>query len=129
MKLHLNNTTERWLISRYTDNFIEIGEQQYTRSFILATDNGIIDKIELPDTACSLTRQHLHDIINIVDKPELFLLGADGVSLAHRRDWLAPFAKLGVALEIMSLSSACRTYNALHADGRTVVAIFLLSAS
>ena len=38
---------------------------------------------------------------------------------------MRPFAPAGIGLEIMDLRAACRTYNILAAEGRTVAAALL----
>jgi uncharacterized protein len=39
---------------------------------------------------------------------------------------LAPLSERGVGVEVMDTGAACRTYNILMAEGRTVAAVLLM---
>ncbi|MGI9306016.1 MAG: Mth938-like domain-containing protein [Gammaproteobacteria bacterium] len=124
MKIHLNDSSGGFAVESCGPGFVQINGARREQSFLLAP--GGILPASLPSLAEELTGEHLQIAADIAPRPEVFLLGAGTHSPAHKIEWLAPFAKIGASLEIMSLPAACRTYNILQGDGRTVAAIFLL---
>lgn len=123
MKLHLDAPANRFVIDSYGSGFVQINGRRYEQSLLLTTD-GVV-AAELPAVAAELTGAHLQRIVDLGYRPEMFLLGAGRDSATLTMEWLAPFAKAGIALEVMSLPAACRTYNVLQGDDRSVAAIFL----
>ena len=123
MKLHLDASADSFVIDSYGSGFVQINGRRHTKSMLLTAD-GIV-AADLPATAAELTGAHLQRIVDLGYRPEVFLLGAGWDSATPTVEWLAPFAQVGIALEIMSLPAVCRTYNVLQGDGRSVAAIFL----
>jgi uncharacterized protein len=61
--------------------------------------------------------------VKILPKPyELVILGTGNLQFFPDNQWLAPFIARGLPLEIMSTPAACRTYNIVASEGRTVLA-------
>ena len=123
MKLHQHNAEEGAVINGYGDGFVQINGEDRRRSVLLTAD-GVV-AADLPPSAESLTADHLRRVAESV-RAEVFLLGAGNTAPPYKTEWLAPFAAAGISLEIMSLPAACRTYNILQGDGRTVAAILLI---
>ena len=71
-----------------------------------------------------LTEEHFAAIAAL--GPEVVLLGT-GTRLRFPHPRLtAPLARARIGLEVMDLQAACRTFNILAAEGRSVVAALLL---
>ncbi|MGI9297330.1 MAG: Mth938-like domain-containing protein [Gammaproteobacteria bacterium] len=123
MKLHQHHSPGDFVINGYGDGFVQINGGRRENSVLLTAD-GAADA-DLPAAAASLTGAHLRRIADTV-RAEVFLLGAGKTAPPYRAEWIAPFAAAGISLEIMSLPAACRTYNILQGDGRTVAAILII---
>ena len=64
-----------------------------------------------------------YEAVKILPKPyELVILGTGNLQFFPDNQWLAPFIARGLPLEIMSTPAACRTYNIVASEGRTVLA-------
>ncbi|MDM5147890.1 MTH938/NDUFAF3 family protein [Candidatus Persebacteraceae bacterium Df01] len=124
MKIQPNETPLTHAINACGDNFVVIDGVSYKNSLLL-TPNGIVNA-DLPNNIELLSESHLQNAICLSGAVELFLLGGCTQSTSMRREWLIPFAKQGMALEVMSLSAACRTYQVLHGDGRAAAAILII---
>ena len=61
--------------------------------------------------------------------PELVLFGSGQRLRFARPEWLQPLIARGIGCESMDTKAACRTYNLLAAEGRSVVAALLLGAA
>ena len=144
MKMHLTTAEAGCTINACGKNFVVIDGEQYKQSLLLLPGGVIL--LPLPEGVEELADTHLSAAVGYgyqtaenqvassasvagTEKfgvPEVFLLGAGEHSPIWRAEWLAPFAGVGVSLEVMSLSAACRTYNIMQADGRAAAAILLM---
>jgi len=62
----------------------------------------------------------------LAEKPEVVLFGAGAtIRFPHPR-LTRPLTDAGVGVEVMDTPAACRTFNILAAEGRSVVAALLL---
>ena len=123
MKLH-QHPGGGFVINGCGEGFVEINGERRESSILLHSEDGEI-AAHLPSAADSQLAASLREIAKTV-RAEVFLLGAGDSAPPYKTEWLAPFAEVGVSLEIMSLSAACRTYNILQADDRKVAAILLI---
>lgn len=109
-------------IRRCSENEIQIGEQIFQRSLLLAPDQIVPDWG--PSNPEQLTGAHFEQIKAL--SPELILLGTGRhralFSAPHQQQWLQRFP----GMEIMDTTSACRTYNLLLSEGRRVIAGLIL---
>ena len=125
MKLHLNDSSGGYIIGGCGAGFVEINGARRDSSVLLSSELGAV-AADLPSSAAELRGAHLRPAAEIEPRPEVFLLGAGGHSPPLKMEWLAVFAEIGASLEVMSLPAACRTYNILQGDGRTVAAVLLM---
>ena len=126
MKLHLTTAENNFLITAYgmgdDGQFIEINRQRYTASLIVMPNNLILD---WPVTNfANLAEAHFAQIIEL--KPEVVLLGT-----GEKHQFLHPkitqnLTNNGIAIECMTTAAACRTYNILMSEDRTVAAALLV---
>jgi uncharacterized protein len=122
MKLHLTTAENQHLITGYGDGFVEINKINYAQNLIVMADKLILDW-QATDFA-SLTEAHFAQIVDL--KPEVVLLGT-----GEKHQFLHPkiyqkLTEIGAPLECMTTAAACRTYNILMSEGRTVAAALLI---
>lgn len=124
MKLHLENATTNFRITGYGDGFVAVNEEQLSTSMVVMP--GKLIRNWPPREPNELTSQHLETVVG--EAPELILLGTGD------RQHFPPAAVAAVALqkeiglEVMDTAAACRTYNILAAEGRTVAAALIINS-
>jgi uncharacterized protein len=122
MKFSLADSGGGYTIHAYSDTHILIGERSYTRSLILQPDR-IIDDWQVT----SVEQLQAEDFQGLAQlQPSLVLLGC-GI----RQRFPAPLlyrclTEAGIGIEIMTTAAACRTYNILVSEGRSVAAALIL---
>jgi uncharacterized protein len=117
MKLHEHRQTHMNLISRYGDGEILINGQRFAVPCMVAPGFLHADWIASPQ---ELTLESLEPLWKLA--PRILLLGAAshaGPAKALR----AALVTRQVALEAMELGAACRTYNVLAQEDRSVAAL------
>ena len=122
MKLHLTTAENNNLITGYGDDYIEVNRIRYAHSLIVApnemispwTDAAFADLIDA-DFAAALSLQ-----------PEVVLLGTGSKHLFLHPKHYQSLSSQGIPLECMTTAAACRTYNILMSEGRSVAAILML---
>ncbi len=97
-------------------------EEQLTVSFIIAPQHLLRDWP--PQRFEDLSEEHLRLIAAL--EPEVVLLATGAKIRFPNHAWLRLFHQQGVGVEIMDNGAASRTYNILMAEGRNVVAGFIL---
>ncbi|WP_298139147.1 Mth938-like domain-containing protein [Acidiferrobacter sp.] len=122
MRIHLDTGDGRRLIRGYGPGGLRIEDRIYARSVILRPD-GLVDDWR-PGHFGELDAATLAELIT--GSPEIILLGTGATVRFPPPQWLAPFAKAQVGIECMDTGAACRTYNLLASEGRTVAAGLLL---
>ncbi len=118
MRLVLDFDPRINLIRRYDDGLIVIGEQQITRPCIVTAQH-----LQYDWNATSieeLTAAQLEPLLAL--RTSIVLLGAGHTHTFPHGALRAACRERGVALECMSLGAACRTYNILANEDRSVAA-------
>lgn len=123
MKFTLEASSRVNLIRAYSPTEIRVGEQSLRASCIVTADK-VISEWE-PASYAELAPSHLEAILAL--KPELVLLGTGAAQRFPPAPIRAAFIAGGVALEVMDLGAACRTYNILVQEERRVAAALFLS--
>lgn len=77
-----------------------------------------------PRKLTELTAEHLDSVAEL--KPELILLGTGQTLDFPHPSVTANLMVLGIGVEVMDTSAACRTYNILMHEGRNVVAALIV---
>ncbi|MGB4813096.1 MAG: Mth938-like domain-containing protein [Methylophilaceae bacterium] len=122
MKLHLTTAENNNLITGYDDNFIEVNKQRYSQSLIIMAQ--LLNTDWPVQDFSQLTEAHMVTITAL--NPEVVLLGTGKKhQFLHPKIYQALTQK-GIPLECMTTAAACRTYNILMSEGRTVVAALIL---
>ncbi|GMR18839.1 MAG: Mth938-like domain-containing protein [Gammaproteobacteria bacterium] len=119
MKLHLDKPgAGKYLIDAYAHGQITINQTVYRSSLILTPDQ--INTDWPPASVGELETGHFDQLLQY--NPEVIILGIG------KRNRLLPPALIktlitaNIGFEIMDTAAACRTFNILAAEARTVVA-------
>ncbi len=108
-------------IQGYDDTGIVIGGRRHEASVLVCAEL-VESPWGTPDLA-GLNAAQLERLRALA--PQILLLGTGRRSRLPRPELLLPFSRLGIGVEIMTTTAACRTYNLLLAEGRRVVAVLL----
>lgn len=130
MKLHLTNADGSNLITSYEQSFIMVNQKKYQRSLVLMPNALIDDWLKHHDgthTAKTLIASDFESIAAL--NPEVVLLGTGAThQFLHPKIYDALTQK-NIAVECMTTAAACRTYNILMSEGRSVAAALMIDAS
>ena len=122
MKFTLDARAGINLIRAYSEHELRIGERIVVASCIVTADTLITDwSVTTPD---ELNLILLAPLLALT--PQIVLLGAAAELRAAPANLRALLAQHGIALEVMDLGAACRTFNILVQEERRVAAALFL---
>lgn len=122
MIINEDTSNAEYQIRAYQPGAIQVNETTYQRSIIVTAWKLITD---WPPQSLDQLRQEDFEPI-FAFKPEIVLLGT-GITFAKpKNELLDVFYTSDVGIEYMDTGSACRTFTALSAEGRHVVAALLI---
>lgn len=124
MHLWLHNPDSAYFVRRCDTASITVVDREITTSFILAADK-LIEPWTVEDVA-ALTVEQIGPILEL--EPEVVLLGSGATLRFPAQAVFAAFLTRRIGLEAMDNTAAARTFNVLAAEGRKVVAAFILPA-
>lgn len=104
---------------------VVLADRELDASFLLASDR-VVE--HWPATAVESLDAAAVDMVLALD-PEVVLLGTGARQRFPAAAILARFLSRGVGIEVMDNAAAARTFNVLVAEGRRVVAAFMLPAA
>jgi uncharacterized protein len=110
------------LIRSYAEGEVRIGETVIRASCLVKADRMISDW--RPQTVAELSVVDLDVVLAM--KPELVVIGSGPRQQFPAPEILGAVLSRGIGCEVMDTGAACRTYNILASEGRTVVAALLL---
>ena len=113
------------LIRSYAAGEVRIGET-VIRSSCLVTANQIVSDWR-PRTAADLSIDDLQPVLAM--KPEVVVIGSGPRQEFPAPEILGAVLSRGIGCEVMDTGAACRTYNILASEGRTVVVALLLGSA
>ena len=113
------------LIRSYAPDEVRIGETVIRGSCLVTPDQVVTEW--RPQTAADLTLDDLQQVIAM--KPEVVVIGSGPRQQFPAPEILGAVLSRGIGCEVMDTGAACRTYNILASEGRTVVAALLLKNS
>lgn len=122
MKLHLTTSENNNLITAYSESYIEINRQRFNQNLVVAPDNIITSWTD--SAFADLRDEHFSVILAL--QPEVVLLGTGIKHLFLHPKHYQSLTEKGIALECMATAAACRTYNILMSEGRSVAAALLV---
>ncbi len=121
MKLHSDQVTSSNRITSYGPGYVAVNGVRIATS-VVVTPTQVLkdwapeDFAQVSSACCRLLGEL---------KIEIALLGTGASQQFPRNNLVTEFASRGIGLEIMDTAAACRTYNILMAEGRTVAAMLL----
>lgn len=133
MKLSLDHNTSRYTIRSYNTGEVVVNNERLTRSLIVTPEQLLRDWG--PQTVEELELEHTRLVTEL--NPEIILLGTgkslhfpraeliSALASVHDVDFLSGLRKQ-IGVEVMDTAAACRTYNILSAEGRSVAAAILM---
>ena len=121
MKFHLSTATGN-VVTGLGPGWIRVGTDEYRENVVLTSE--AVATGWAASGFEGLTDEDFSQLLT--QKPEVVLFGA-GASIRFPHPRLTrPLTDAGVGVEIMDTPAACRTFNILAAEGRSVVATLLL---
>lgn len=120
--LNLDENPAFYQIRSYQPGKLQINEKILIKSVII-TPNQLIENWA-PQTISELSSQSF-DLIGTL-KPDILLIGTGTEHIFLPVELYGALINQQIGVEVMSTSAACRTYNALSAEGRQVAAALLL---
>ena len=118
MRLVLDTDPEILTVRRYAPGEIEIGGEVLHRPCIISPKRLISDWSV--SSVAALELGQLDALLAL--KPAIVILGSDAPEARAPAALRAHLEARGIALEVMNLGAACRTYNVLAQELRLVVA-------
>ena len=121
MKFHLQAPTSN-LVTGAGPGWVRIGTEDYRQSLVLTHD--AIATGFASNGFDALTEDDFEKLL--VTSPEIVLLGTGAVQRFPHPRVTAPLHRAHVGLEVMDTRAACRTYNILVGEGRSVAAALII---
>jgi uncharacterized protein len=121
MHISLENP-EHHAVQAYSDNEIKINSIIYSKSLIVSKQE-IITEVEI-HSIHTMDKAYLELFLKY--KPEVIIIGHPETGTLPPITILAQLSQLGIGMECMSIGAACRTYNVLLSEERSVVAGIIL---
>lgn len=120
--LNLDENHAIYQIRGFKPGTIQINDSIFTHSLIVSP-NHLIDNWP-PQSTNELTPESFTIITTL--KPTILLIGTGSKLVFISVALYGELINQGIGVEIMDTSAACRTFNALSAENRNVVAALLL---
>lgn len=120
--LDLDNNQSHYQIRAYQKGSLKVNDKIITTSIII-TANELIENWQ-PRTITELTADSLQPVITL--KPDILLIGTGSALVFPAPAIYGHIINLGIGVEIMDTSAACRTFNALTAENRRVAAALII---
>lgn len=121
MKLHSDRVSTANRITAYGTGYITVNEERITTSVVVTPTRLITDWAPEGFAGIASAYARMLDELEV----EIILLGTGASQQFPHADLYAEAASRGIGLEVMDTAAACRTYNILMAEGRTVAALLL----
>jgi len=118
MKFAEDHNNSIYKITGYDSEGIAINGLMHKHSFILSPMELVNDW--QPQDLASLKVEHFAEFYKM--NPEVIILGTGAKQIFPDREILKYLVQNRIGYEIMDTQAACRTFNIIMAEGRTVVA-------
>ena len=122
MKIEREQSQGRNAFTGYGEVYVEVNGTRYSESLVVSADRIVTDWPARSVQA--LSGDHVAAIVEL--KPEIVLIGTGARFQFPEPALLAPLQKAGIGVEVMDTQAACRTYNILLGEGRSVAAALIL---
>ena len=122
MKLHLEAASALYTFTGYGSGYVMVNNQRIEKSVVVLPDRIVSDWAAT--TFEALAPEHFAALADL--GREIILLGTGTQLRFPRPEIMHPILQSRIGLEVMDIQAACRTYNILLAEGRSVAAALLL---
>lgn len=122
MQLHLERPDFAYLLRGADGTHALVNERSLGSSFVIAPDV-LIEDWPVREVA-TMTQANLDVLLE--RQPELVVLGTGGAQAFPPPEVMGACLSRGIGLEAMTNAAAARTFNVLAAEGRRVVAGFVI---
>lgn len=120
--LNLDENSSTYQIRAYQPGVIQVNDVTLTRSVIISPSQLVENWT--PQLISELSAQSL-DIV-IAMKPDVLLIGTGSELVFLPAEIYGALINQGIGVEVMDTRAACRTFNALSAENRNVVAALII---
>lgn len=121
MKLHTDPRTGN-TVTAHGEGFVAINGQRYSGSLIVQPER--IDTDWQVAAAADLAIAHIE--VLLATGADILILGTGKRQRFPALELLKPVIRAGRTVDVMDTSAACRTYNILMSEGRTVAAALII---
>ena len=122
MKLHADVPGKQYLITAHGPGWVAINGRRFGHSLLVSPQR--LDPDWGPAPGQILAAEHLAALAELAG--HVLLLGTGERQRFPPPPLLRPLVAAGLGLEVMDTAAACRTYNILVAEGRTVAAALVV---
>jgi uncharacterized protein len=123
MKMRADRIEGQNAIARHGPDGVVVNGIEHTASVVVPWD-GAVTPWNAPSFE-SLSAEHFAELAAL--RPELVLFGSGARLRFPSAALLRPLIEARIGVETMDTAAACRTYNVLLAEGRSVVAALLFA--
>ncbi len=113
-----DRVTDPLFIREYREGLLKTNAAEFSEPIVLFKDQALTSI--LPASFAELTAAHFQALADF--DPELILLGSGSQHEFPAPQLLEPLYKKRTGFEVMKTDAACRTFNLLLAEGRSVLA-------
>jgi uncharacterized protein len=122
MKFQLDSASGMNIVRGYGPGQLRVGDVTHAASVILTP--GAVIAPWRPVSAADLRAEDLEPLLEF--EPEVVLLGTGMTQQFPDPEVLQPLYARRIGVEVMDTSAACRTFNVLVAEGRSVAAALIV---
>lgn len=122
MPLTLDENDANYQIRAYKPGFIQVNDEILTQSILIAADKLVTNWA--PQRIGELTRGDLDAVVEW--RPAILIIGTGETLVFPGLEVYGDLLNLGIGVEVMNTGAACRTFNALTAEGRDVVGALVI---
>jgi len=122
VKFERDSADGRNAFTGYGPGYVEVNGKRHASSLVVSAERVIVDWPAASVEA--LTADHLAAIVEL--KPEIVVIGSGASFRFPDPARLAPLHQARIGVEVMDTQAACRTYNILLGEGRSVVAALIV---
>jgi uncharacterized protein len=120
--LNLDENSSIYQIRAFQPGMIQINDITLTKSVIISPSQLV--QHWAPQSITELSAQSLKIIIDM--KPDVLLIGTGSEHVFLPAEIYGELINHGIGVEVMETRAACRTFNALSAENRNVVAALII---
>lgn len=119
MKFQLERLDGRNRFTGHGPGYVEVNGERIGRNVVVA-----VERLDVHSLSDGLSPEAMRAVAN--GRPELVLIGTGPAFRFPSRHLLAPLHGAGIGVEVMDTPAACRTFNILLGEGRSVVAALVV---